>query len=280
MNTTENYYKPIQLKLPVDYEKAVKKDKLLSMTKFYLPSFILGILFFVIINIKDNKEGAETYDKWCPKPKSGTQRKYAANIGEESKRKIVLIKTPNEYEKNELLDLTGELITFYIKPIPINDDYEISTSPIITSKCPKAYEKNDYVEIRLYFRDYEKLKDFISDFNKLVYCLKKYHNSNNTEEISKLGDAKYNITDNWINKSYRIFIDDSIQKWYDIIIKKIRESAIIDIENIKVKFSIQHSPIKLKPGAKPPMKIPYTKFEYIFEEDEYNNTNDDTPETK
>ena len=42
---------------------------------------------------------------------------------------------------------------------------------------------------------------------------------------------------------------------------------------------MRYSTVKLKPGAKKPIKIPYTKIEYIFEE-EYNNTGDDTPENK
>ena len=46
--------------------KSVKKCKLPSMAKFYLPSFLLGILYYVIMNIKDNKEGAEKYNEWCP----------------------------------------------------------------------------------------------------------------------------------------------------------------------------------------------------------------------
>lgn len=52
---------------------------------------------------------------WCPKPQYGTKRKYTANIGENSSRHILLLKSPEEYSYHELLELSDEAVTCYIK---------------------------------------------------------------------------------------------------------------------------------------------------------------------
>ena len=211
--------------------KTVKKHKLLSITKFYLPSFLLGILFYVFINIKDNKEGATTYDEWCPKPKSGTKREYTANIGENSTKHIILIHTPDEYDDYELLDLSGELIMLYVKKIPTNDEYDISNSAITTSENPDSSEKNDYDEFHLCLNDYQEISAFIADFNKLLNCIKAHQNSINKDDINIIGKNKETFYRHWITYSPK-FKDSSIQKWFDLILSKIAKSAIIDINNI------------------------------------------------
>ena len=42
--------------------KPVTKEQLVYIKTVYLPSFILGVLYYVMMNIKDNREGVETYD--------------------------------------------------------------------------------------------------------------------------------------------------------------------------------------------------------------------------
>lgn len=88
--------------------KSITKKELVSIEKVYLPAFILGVLYYVMMNIKDNKEGAETYASWCPKPESGTVRTYTANLGENSIKQIVLIDSPEKEERSEQYDSTNE----------------------------------------------------------------------------------------------------------------------------------------------------------------------------
>ena len=259
--------------------KTVTKLRMATINKIYLPSFLLGIIYYSIINIKDNKEGSATYDEWCPKPKSGTQRKYVADIGENSKKKVELINSPDGYSNDELLELSGELKELYIKPIPTSDDYEISSSPIITSDCPETSEKSNYVKIKLYSSDYHTLTEFISDFNNLISCVKNYRNSNIKDEICILGEAKLRIIDKWVHNPNRVFINGTIQKRYSYIINKVKKSAVIDIENITIKRPKLDCPIKLKPGAKSGVVIPYIKVNYMSQEEDSDN-NYDPPENK
>jgi hypothetical protein len=215
--------------------KSVKKSILLSMTKFYLPSFLLGILYYVILNIKDNKEGAETYNEWCPKPKSGTQRKYIANIGETSTKQISLLNSPDEYSYHELLELADEAITFFVKKIHFNDDYDydIATTPIIFSDNIDSCKKDDYIEFLINSHDYHYISSFINDFNNLISYTSKYQNSNNKEDINILGYAKQDFFRMWISFPRR-FDNNSVQEWFRNTLDKIEKSKIIDINNVTI----------------------------------------------
>lgn len=215
--------------------KSVKKSILLSMTKFYLPSFLLGILYYVILNIKDNKEGAETYNEWCPKPKSGTQRKYIANIGETSTKQISLLNSPDEYSYHELLELADEAITFFVKKILFNDDYDydIATTPIIFSDNIDSCKKDDYIEFLINSHDYHYISSFINDFNNLISYTSKYQNSNNKEDINILGYAKQDFFRMWISFPRR-FDNNSVQEWFRNTLDKIEKSKIIDINNVTI----------------------------------------------
>lgn len=169
--------------------KTVKKSKILSMTKFYLPSFLLGILYYVIMNIKDNKEGAETYNEWCPKPESGTKRKYIANIGENSKKTILLIKTLEEYTSSELLALTDELSILYVKKIQ-TEKVDATKIPIIFSKEINNGIIDDYYKLELNPKDYDKAINFIDTYNKLIDYVNKYSHSHTYDELKLLSDIK------------------------------------------------------------------------------------------
>lgn len=59
-----------------------KKTALGGLKKVCLPSFLLGVWHYVLVNRKDNSIGKETYDVWCPS-NGGGQRKYTAHMGEE-----------------------------------------------------------------------------------------------------------------------------------------------------------------------------------------------------
>lgn len=59
---------------------AVRKDQLRSLKRVCLPSFLLGIWHFTVINRKNNKVGQLTYDTWCPENGGGT-REYEGTMG-------------------------------------------------------------------------------------------------------------------------------------------------------------------------------------------------------
>lgn len=59
-----------------------KKTALGGLKKVCLPSFLLGVWHYVVVNRKDNSIGKKTYDIWCPS-NGGGQRKYTAHMGEE-----------------------------------------------------------------------------------------------------------------------------------------------------------------------------------------------------
>ena len=58
-----------------------KKATLSNLKNVCLPSFLLGVWHYVVVNQKDNSVGKETYDIWCPST-GGGQRKYTAHMGE------------------------------------------------------------------------------------------------------------------------------------------------------------------------------------------------------
>lgn len=60
---------------------AVRKDQLRNLKKVCLPSFLLGIWHFIVINRKNNKVGQLTYDTWCPENGGGT-REYEGTMGD------------------------------------------------------------------------------------------------------------------------------------------------------------------------------------------------------
>lgn len=61
---------------------AVRKDQLYALNRVCLPSFLLGVWHFIVVNRKDNKVGQLTYDTWCPENGGGT-RKYEGTMGED-----------------------------------------------------------------------------------------------------------------------------------------------------------------------------------------------------
>lgn len=227
--------------------KSVTKEKLASIEKVYLPSFLLGILYYVMMNIKDNLEGAETYDEWCPKPDSGTRRKYTANIGEKSTRQVVLINTSDEYDYYELLDLDGERIMFYVKPIPSDGNYDIATKTIVVADRIEDDEKEDYLELPCSLHDSKKIIKLITDCNVLICTANKYRNSVKEDEVNKLSQTKFDFFYKWLFYPYR-FDDMLMQKWVDFILSKIEQSETIDIENrmvipIPIKMNITQVPV-------------------------------------
>ena len=238
--------------IPVDQEfyilpngKSVTKKRLASINKVYLPSFVLGILYYVMMNIKDNKEGVKTYDRWCPQLASGTKRKYIANIGENSNRKIVLIKKPDEYAHYELMELSGEKIRLYVKPLPSDSDCDITTTTIMATDTIEEFAKEDYIELFVSPQEDKKIKELIDDCNELICCVNKYHGSTNKADIATLSQTKKHFFYKWLSFPHK-FKDDSVQKWSDYILSKIEHNKAIDINNITinpVKLNISELPV-------------------------------------
>lgn len=57
-----------------------KKAALGDLKEVCLPSFLLGVWHYIVVNRKDNGIGKATYDIWCPSA-GGGQRKYIAHMG-------------------------------------------------------------------------------------------------------------------------------------------------------------------------------------------------------
>lgn len=57
-----------------------KKAALGDLKRVCLPSFLLGVWHYVVVNRKDNGIGKKTYAEWCPSAGRG-QRKYTAHMG-------------------------------------------------------------------------------------------------------------------------------------------------------------------------------------------------------
>lgn len=87
-----------------------KKAALGDLKEVCLPSFILGVWHYVVVNRKDNGIGKKTYDAWCPST-GGSQRKYTAHMGEG------ILNGLTTY----LVD-TKETITAEVVDEPIEDD--------------------------------------------------------------------------------------------------------------------------------------------------------------
>ena len=58
-----------------------KKAALGDLREVCLPSFLLGVWHYVVLNRKDNSVGRTTYDEWCPS-NDRAPRKYTAHMGE------------------------------------------------------------------------------------------------------------------------------------------------------------------------------------------------------
>ncbi len=58
----------------------IKKAALSDLRRICLPSFLLGVWHYVVVNRKDNTVGTNTYDLWCPSS-GGAQRVYRGTMG-------------------------------------------------------------------------------------------------------------------------------------------------------------------------------------------------------
>ena len=73
----------------VDGEK-IKKAALGDLRNICLPSFLLGVWHYVVVNRKDNSVGADTYNLWCPS-NGGSQRIYRGTLGKQLDYEITIL---------------------------------------------------------------------------------------------------------------------------------------------------------------------------------------------
>lgn len=67
----------------------LRKDRFGELNKVCLPSFLLGIWHYIVVNRKSNNVGQLTYNTWCPKNGGGT-REYEGHMGEGITRNIAV----------------------------------------------------------------------------------------------------------------------------------------------------------------------------------------------
>ena len=81
---------------------AVRKDQLRNQKRVCLPSFLLGIWHFIVVNRKNNKVGQLTYDTWCPENGVGA-REYEGSMGEDISIEldVYTLKAEDETEDTE-----------------------------------------------------------------------------------------------------------------------------------------------------------------------------------
>ena len=87
-----------------------KKAALGDLKEVCLPSFLLGVWHYVVVNRKDNNIGKKTYEIWFPSA-GGGQRKYTAHMGEG------ILDSLTTYTVD-----TKETITAEVVDEPIEDD--------------------------------------------------------------------------------------------------------------------------------------------------------------
>ena len=99
-----------------------KKAALGNLKEVCLPSFLLGVWHYVVLNRRDNSVGRITYDEWCPE-NGGGPREYKGHMGEKwtgrinllglnSEKKYVVSPDDNEPEdeniESEVIEETSE----------------------------------------------------------------------------------------------------------------------------------------------------------------------------
>ena len=92
-----------------------KKAALGDLKEVCLPSFLLGVWHYVVMNRRDNAVGKKTYDVWCPS-NDRAPRKYTAHMGEG------LLDSLTTYTVD-----TKETITAEVVDEPIEDDASDAT---------------------------------------------------------------------------------------------------------------------------------------------------------
>lgn len=224
----------------------VTKKSLLSINKVYLPSFLLGILYYVMMNISDNTKGADTYNKLCPPNKTkGGRRKYKANIGENSKRNIKIINSSEEYSEAELLSLKNQLTHLYINNILKEIKTDITKTPIVCSEIFQIDDNNKGMVYTLTTHDYKLALEFRDDFNNLIDVLKKHQNSNEINELNRLAENKLKFSHKWLGEIVKCDNND-LGNYINSIIDQVKCSSQICINDVTFYKKERPKPASLK----------------------------------
>ena len=147
----------------------------------------------------------------------------------------MLLKSPKEYSYHELLELSDEAVTCYVKKIPDKTKYDIATAPIIFLDDIDNSYTEAYHRLLLNSQDFKTLTSFISDFNQLISSINKHPKSRDLEEINNIGNIKKHFFRTWMSLTrHSKFDNSSVQKWFESVLDKIEKSKIIDIYNVNI----------------------------------------------
>lgn len=70
--------------------KVVHRGNIGSETEFNLPTFLLSVWSYIIVNKPDAEEGAETYAQWTEDAGGGNPRRYVGPIAKERAKKLAI----------------------------------------------------------------------------------------------------------------------------------------------------------------------------------------------
>ena len=94
------------------------KTEILVATELCLQPFLIGLWHYIIVNVSDNRVGADTYNRWCPS-RGGAERLYIAKLGETSSRNISLTySTVPETETKHETEAETVIDTEVVEPEP------------------------------------------------------------------------------------------------------------------------------------------------------------------
>lgn len=121
---------------------SVTKSTLSNIKTIHLSAFLLGIWYYIITEIADNRVGRDTFERWCPAQNQG-KREYCKTIGEDS---TLVINVKRDIEHFQLASTTTPKAEIIELPAEIQDyTYQ---SPYIDSDELLLHEFNfDYDEI-------------------------------------------------------------------------------------------------------------------------------------
>ena len=83
-----------QIFFALENGSTINKRELLRGNSYYLPSLLLGLWHYILINCSDNEKGRATFEDWNEqKGETGTQWKFTSDIGNNYSRNITVYAT-------------------------------------------------------------------------------------------------------------------------------------------------------------------------------------------
>ena len=131
------------------------KSKLISLSDIFLPSFLLGIWHFIVVNRTDNSIGKETFNNWHTESESKHgMRKFTGIIGLNLDRQINVLLTEDTMSGIITDDVASEINDnpelLQTEEAPASDEFQISNSEIDEQefeKCMNSPPSEQMLEI-------------------------------------------------------------------------------------------------------------------------------------